>query len=208
MTKKCKFKKDIRQPSIVNVLKGNSAEALEYNTESEVVNHENNTIGSKCRRDTSDSNESNTPNSNLVKKDKRIPRMASEGNIGDIALDATPLIPHTEESTQILSINETSSPQELEHNKKTSTTIETTIHLPPKTENPTDMDKMELRLTRNMQAMLKPIQKTLAKMTKVKDKVEQHEGKIKRLEMDNWRLNAEVKMLKQELKDVNKRITE
>ena len=73
---------------------------------------------------------------------------------------------------------------------------------------PTEMDKMELRLTKNMQAMLKPIQETLARMTRVKEKVEQHESKIKRLETDNWKLNAEVKTLKQELKEVNKRITD
>ena len=36
--------------------------------------------------------------------------------------------------------------------------------------------------------------------------MELHESKIKRLETDNWKLNAEVKTLKQELKDVNKHI--
>ena len=208
MTKKCKFKKDIRQPSIVNVLKGNSADAPENNTELDSVKHETNPKNSKRRRDTLDSNESNTPNSNSVKKDKKIPRMASEGNIDDIALDATSSIPHTEESTQILSINETSSPLDLDRNKQSIPFIDTTIPLPPAKENPTEMDKMELCLTKNMQAMLKPIQETLARMTKVKEKFEQHESKIKRLETDNWKLNAEVKTLKQELKDVNKHITD
>ena len=134
--------------------------------------------------------------------------MASEGNIEDIALDATPSIPHTEESTQILSINDTPNPLHSDHNKQPIPFIDTTIPLPPAKENPTEMDKMELHLARNMQAMLKPIQETLARMTKVKEKVEQHESKIKHLETDNWKLNAEVKTLKQELKDVNKRITD
>ena len=42
MTKKCKFKKDIRQPSIINVLKSNSAEALENKVELDSMDHEAN----------------------------------------------------------------------------------------------------------------------------------------------------------------------
>ena len=132
MTKKCKFKKDIRQPSIVNVLKGHSADEPENNSVQESEDQEVSGICTKRRRDTSDSSESTTPNSNFVKKGKKIPRMASEGNSEDTALDATPLVPHGEESTQTLSINEISSPSKLDPNKKTSSIVETTIPLPPK----------------------------------------------------------------------------
>ena len=211
MTKKCKFKKDIRQPTIVKVLTGHNADVSHDNLGSglEPVNHENNTVSSKRRRDASDSNESTTtPNSNTVKKGKKIARMASGGNPDDISLDATPLLPQVEDSTQILSINDPVSPSKLDHNNQTNPTIETTIPLPPLKENPTEMDQMELRLTRNMQAMLKSIQETLTRMDKVKDKVDQHENKIQRLEADNWKLHAEVKSLKKELKDVTKRITD
>ena len=73
MTKKCKFKKDIRQPSIIKVLKSNSAEAPENKVELDSMDHEANPKNGKQRRDTIDSNESNTPTSKPVKKDKKIP---------------------------------------------------------------------------------------------------------------------------------------
>ena len=206
MTKKSKFKKDIRQPSITNVFKSNSVEASGNNTGLESMDHDANSQNGKRRRDTIDSNESNTPPTIPVKKDKKIPRMASEGNMEDITFDSTPSLPNTEESTQILSTNDTSNPLDPDAPKNPIQYTDTTIPLPPVKENPTEMDKMELRLTKNMQAMLKPIQETLARMTRVKEKVERHESKIKRLETDNWKLKAEVKTLKQELKDVNKRI--
>ena len=210
MTKKCKFKKDIRQPTIVKVLTGNSADAHDnLESGSESVKHENNKVNSKRRRDTSDSNESTTtPNSNAWKKGKKIARMASGGNQDDTALDATPLVPQADDSTQILSINEPISPSKLDYNIQSDPTTEITIPLPPQKENPTEMDQMELRLTRNMQAMLKPIQETMSRMSKVKSQVDQHETKIQRLEADNWKLHAEVKSLKKELKDVTKRITD
>ena len=188
------------------MFKSNSVEAPENKIELESMDHEANSQNGKRRRDTIDSNESNTPTSKPVKKDKKIPKMASEGNMEDITLDATPSLPNTEESTQILSINDTLNPLDPDAHKNPIPFTDTTIPLPPVKENPTEMDKMELRLTKNMQAMLKPIQETLARMTRVKEKVELHESKIKRLETDNWKLNAEVKTLKQELKDVNKRI--
>ena len=165
MTKKCKFKKDIRQPSIINVFKSNSVEAPENKIELESMDHEANSQNGKRRRDTIDSNESNTPTSKPVKKDKKIPRMASEGNMEDITLDTTPSLPNTEESTQILSINDTLNPLDPVAHKNPIPFTDTTIPLPPVKENPTEMDKMELRLTKNMQAMLKPIQETLARMT-------------------------------------------
>ena len=92
------------------MLKSNSAEAPENKIELDSMDHEANSKNGKRRRDTIDSNESNTPTSKPVKKDKKIPRMASEGNMEDITLDATPSLPNTEESTQILSINDTLNP--------------------------------------------------------------------------------------------------
>ena len=188
MTKKSKFKKDIRQPSIINVFKSNSVETPDNNIELESMDHDANSQNGKRRRDTIDSNESNTPTSIPVKKDKKIPRMASEGNMEDITLDATPSLPNTEESTQILSINDTLNPLDPDAPKNPIPFTDTTIPLPPVKENPTEMDKMELRLTKNMQAMLKPIQETLARMTRVKAKVELHESKLNVLKLTTGNL--------------------
>ena len=71
MTKKCKFKKDIRQPNITNVFKSNSVEASGNNTGLESMDHDANSQNGKRRRDTLDSNESNTPLLYLSKKIRR-----------------------------------------------------------------------------------------------------------------------------------------
>ena len=210
MTKKCKFKKDIRQPTIVKVLTGNGADTHDdLESVSEQPKHDDNKVNSKRRRDTSDSNESTTtPNNSAWKKGKKIARMASGGNQDNTTLDATPLVAPADDSTQILSINEPTSPPKLDYNIHADSTAEIIIPLPPQKENPTEMDQMELRLMRNLQAMLKPIQETMSKMSRVKIQVDQHETKIQRLELDNWKLHAEVRSLKKELKDVTKRVTD
>ena len=208
MTKKCKFKKDIRQPSIVKVLTGQPPSIPDEQPELELEDPQKSINGNnKRRRNTTDSSDLNSSSSNNVKKDKKIPRMASEGNLEETTQLGNTSTSVTDDHTQIISINEPSSPSRPASSNHSSQAIENIIPLPPQKENPTEIDLMEIRLTKNMQAMLKPIQDTLKGMSKTKETVERHVSKIKHLESENWKLNAEVKTLKQELKEVRIRIT-
>ena len=208
MTKKCKFKKDIRQPSIVKVLTGQTSSISDDQPELEPIDLQKTTNGNnKRRRNTTDSSDQNSSSSNNVKKDKKIPRMANIGNLEETTQLGNISTNVTDDHTQSISINEPTSPPRPGSINHPSQAIESIIPLPPQKENPTDIDLMEIRLTKNMQAMLKPIQDTLAGMSKTKETVERHVSKIKHLENENWKLNAEVKSLKHVLKEVHNRIT-
>lgn len=206
MTKKCKFKKDIRQPSITKVLQGQTPGELEDTAEltgSQDTTNSNN----KRRRNTTDSSDPNSSTTTLTKKNKKIPRMASEGALEDTTqLGNVSSVPDDQNHTQSITINESSSPTRPAPDNSIFQDIQNVIPMPPKKDNPSDMDLMEIRLTKNMQAMLKPFQDTLAGMSKVKDTVEQHSATIKRLESENWRLKTDVKSLRNELKEVNNRL--
>ena len=208
MTKKCKFKKDIRQPSIVKVLTGQTPDTPDDQLELEPKDLQKPGNGNnKRRRNTTDSSDQNSPSTNIVKKDKKIARMAHEGNLEETTQLGNTSTSVTGDHTQIISINEPSSPSKPVSTNHPNQAIESIITLPPQKENPTEIDLMEIRLTKNMQAMLKPIQDTLAGMSRTKEIVEKHVSQIKHLESENWKLNAEVKSLKHELKEVHNRIT-
>ena len=190
---KYKFKKDPKQPSVSNLLPSANKTAAELNTST------NSAYREKRRRNTTDSNETSstttppTPNQPKIKKDKKIPKMSN---------------PILEETTQ-LTVNDpppNTSPPKLEIEKnKGPFNMTTNIELP---EGPavTELQQMELRITKNMLTLLKPIQENIKLLLDTRETVNKHDTKLRKLESENTKLTSEVKSLKKELKTVQQRI--
>ena len=99
----------------------------------------------------------------------------------------------------------TNSPVPKQEKKKDSYDMNTTIEL-PKEPAVTELQQMELHMTKNMLTLLKPIQENIKLLLNTKDTVTRHDVKIRKLENENTRLTTEVKSLKKELKTVQQRI--
>ena len=204
---KYKFKKDPKQPSVTNLLQSVEREPLESTSEN---TSPQSSVREKRRRATNDSTDSQSPQSNRLKKDKKIPRMASSTTLDETAqLTIDNSIGPEENQT----LNNPSPPINNPHKPTMESEIpETPVEMNQIIELPeglpvTELQQMEVRLTKNMLTMLKPIQDNIRILLKTKENVEKHNTKIKRLEYENFKLTTEVNVLKRELKGVHKKIS-
>ena len=208
---KYKFKKDPKQPSVTNLLPSANKTPTSQTT-SELNTSVNNAYREKRRRNTNDSSETSTispatPIQQKIKKDKKIPKMSN---------------PVLEETTQ-LSLNRSLDPENINtpktakdppsknssvpkpENKKDPYDMNATIELPEEPAE-TELQQMELRITKNMLKLLTPIQENIKLLLDTKETVTSHDIKLRKLESENTRLSTEVKSLKKELKTVHQRI--
>ena len=210
---KYKFKKDPKQPSVTNLLpSANKTPTLQTTGELNTSASVNSVYREKRRRNTNDSSETltatpPTPNQPKVKKDKKIPKMSNPVLEETTQLSLNKTLEHDDTNTpKPTNVSVPNSPPiPKSGNKPDSYDMTTTIELP---EGPalTELQQMEVRLTKNMLTLLKPIQDNIKLLLETKETVISHNAKIRTLESENRRLTSEVKGLRKELKTFQQRI--